>query len=213
MQDNYIEFQWRHEPTTQSHRYIVPHILSMLRASAVPLNARILDAGCGGGGLVHALYMHGYHSLWGIDASESGIQLAQSHFPRIAERYCRHNVYTANLPIQLPSAYDVIISMEVIEHLYSPTQYIQNIYSWLNDKGYLLITTPYHGYLKNVAIAVAHQYDRHCNPLHEGGHIKFFSYKTLTALLLREGFAIEQFQGCGRMPFLWKSMILLARKR
>jgi 2-polyprenyl-6-hydroxyphenyl methylase/3-demethylubiquinone-9 3-methyltransferase len=36
------------------------------------------------------------------------------------------------------------------------------------------VTTPYHGYVKNLALAVTGQLDRHWQPWRDGGHIKFF---------------------------------------
>jgi 2-polyprenyl-6-hydroxyphenyl methylase/3-demethylubiquinone-9 3-methyltransferase len=102
--------------------------------------------------------------------------------------------------------------MEVIEHLYSPEKYIQNIHRWLKENGILIITTPYHGYLKNLVIALLNKFDTHFNPLWEGGHIKFFSKKSLIELLMKNKFDILKFRGAGRLPFLWKSMIIVSRK-
>ena len=50
-----------------------------------------------------------------------------------------------------------------------------------------MVTTPYNGYLKNVALAVSGSMDRHWTVLWDGGHIKFWSQKTLAALLLEHG--------------------------
>jgi len=43
-----------------------------------------------------------------------------------------------------------------------------------------------------------------------GGHIKFWSRATLTALLAEEGFTVAHFEGAGRLPYLWKSMVVVA---
>jgi hypothetical protein len=73
--------------------------------------------------------------------------------------------------------------------------------------GKLILTTPYNGYLKNLAIAVLGEMDRHVNPLRDGGHIKIFSVKTLSELLIAEGWSDLQFEFAGRSPYLWKSML------
>jgi hypothetical protein len=49
--------------------------------------------------------------------------------------------------------------------------------------------------------------DNHFHVLWDGGHIKFFSVKTLTALLKTEGFTDLHFNFAGRFPYLWKSML------
>lgn len=77
----------------------------------------------------------------------------------------------------------------------------------------MVITTPYHGYLKNLALSLLDKWDVHHTPLWHGGHIKFWSRATLTELLDRHGFDVVGFSGVGRVPYLWKSMVLVARKR
>ena len=55
--------------------------------------------------------------------------------------------------------------------------------------------------------------DSHFTALWDGGHIKFWSRRTLSLLLDECGFQIIDFEGAGRVPFLWKSMIVVATKR
>jgi hypothetical protein len=82
----------------------------------------------------------------------------------------------------------------------------------LKPGGYLVLSTPYHGYLKNLALSLTGKWDFHHSPLRDGGHIKFWSRKTLTELLETEGFHVTDFIGVGRIPYLWKSMVIVARK-
>lgn len=67
--------------------------------------------------------------------------------------------------------------------------------------------------LKNVATALADRFDGHYCPDSAGGHIKFFSRKTLSRLFETTGVDVLEFAGCGRLPFLWKSMVLVGRRR
>ncbi len=82
----------------------------------------------------------------------------------------------------------------------------------LRPGGLLIVTTPYHGWLKNVAVAASGKFDKHSEALIEGGHIKFFSRDSLERMLRGCGFEPVRFKGVGRAPYLWKSMILAARK-
>jgi len=77
--------------------------------------------------------------------------------------------------------------------------------------GEMIISTPYHGYLKNLALAITGKMDSHFTVLWDGGHIKFWSVKTLTKLLNEFGFEVVEFRGSGRLPYLWKSMFVRAR--
>ena len=105
---------------------------------------------------------------------------------------------------------DVVVSSEVIEHLYSPQRFLVNVGLTLRSGGSIVLTTPYHGYLKNLALSLANAWDKHHTVAWEGGHIKFFSEKTLTAMLREAGYEQVVFSNAGRMLWLWKSMVCRA---
>jgi 2-polyprenyl-6-hydroxyphenyl methylase/3-demethylubiquinone-9 3-methyltransferase len=212
MQYKYVEYKWE-RPETCAHNYIVPVIMKIIREIRLPSHVKILDAGCGGGSLVHTLHNHlGFKNVYGFDASESGISLGKNSFPELAENFFIHNACEVKLPSTAPQSYDLVISMEVVEHLYDPKTYLRNIYIWLKKGGFLILTIPYHGYIKNLSIAILNKFDRHFDPLSEGGHIKFFSKKMLYSLLKDSGFKPMKFYGSGRLPYLWKSMVIAAQK-
>lgn len=73
--------------------------------------------------------------------------------------------------------FDVVISTEVIEHLYAPRSYMKMIKNILPNNGVVIISTPYHGYLKNLVMALTNKMDNHFTVLWDGGHIKFWSRK------------------------------------
>lgn len=75
-----------------------------------------------------------------------------------------------------------------------------------------IISTPYHGYWKNLALALSGKMDAHFTALWDHGHIKFWSIDTLRRLLQEAGFAEIRFLRVGRIPPLAKSMIAVARK-
>ena len=78
--------------------------------------------------------------------------------------------------------------------------------------GVALITTPYHGYWKNLALALTGTMDDHFTALWTHGHIKFWSRGTLGQLLDEAGFENIRFHRVGRIPPLAKSMIAVAEK-
>jgi len=107
---------------------------------------------------------------------------------------------------------DAVISTEVIEHLYDPQAFLRNAYTLLKPEGIFIVTTPYHGYLKNLMLALTGDMDRHFTVLWDHGHIKFWSRKTLEQALRETGFTPIEFTGAGRIPYLWKSMVIKAKK-
>ncbi|HKK16068.1 MAG TPA: methyltransferase domain-containing protein, partial [Gammaproteobacteria bacterium] len=86
------------------------------------------------------------------------------------------------------------------------------IYELLEPGGVAIISTPYHGYFKNLAISIFNKWDKHFSSLWDGGHIKFFSVKTLTLLLRETGFKNIRIYKAGRIPVLAKSMIAVVEK-
>jgi 2-polyprenyl-3-methyl-5-hydroxy-6-metoxy-1,4-benzoquinol methylase len=173
--------------------------------SQAPL--RLLDLGCGNGSLSHLLASKGY-AVVGIDDSCTGIQVAQISFPDCEFRQI--SVYDLG-EADLGELFDVIISVEVIEHLLYPKELIRAAKKHLKPEGCLIITTPYHGYWKNLALAITGKMDQHFGVNWDGGHIKFFSVKTLSQLLVDQGVTNLQFAFAGRIPYLWKSMLVAAK--
>jgi 2-polyprenyl-6-hydroxyphenyl methylase/3-demethylubiquinone-9 3-methyltransferase len=104
------------------------------------------------------------------------------------------------------------LSLEVVEHLYSPRKWASTMFDLLEKNGTAIISTPYHGYLKNLTMAVTGKMDAHFTALWDHGHIKFWSQKTLKTLLLEAGFVNLSFHRVGRIAPLAKSMIVIAKK-
>jgi 2-polyprenyl-3-methyl-5-hydroxy-6-metoxy-1,4-benzoquinol methylase len=168
----------------------------------------VLDIGCGNGSLAKYLANSIDIKIVGIDPSESGIENARKILPQ-NKFYCM-GIYDDPGKIE-NEKFDAIISTEVIEHLFYPRVLLQFAKSKLKNNGLLIISTPYHGYLKNVILSLLGKWDIHHNPLWDGGHIKYWSKNTLSQLLSEEGFIVDKFVGCGRIPYVWKSMLLVSR--
>jgi 2-polyprenyl-6-hydroxyphenyl methylase/3-demethylubiquinone-9 3-methyltransferase len=89
---------------------------------------------------------------------------------------------------------------------------MKTMYDLLEPGGIGVISTPYHGYIKNLLIALTGKYDRHWSPLWDGGHIKFWSQKTLGRLFEETGFSVLEYIRVGRLPVIAKSIIAVVRK-
>jgi len=165
----------------------------------------ICDLGCGNGHISGRLAALGYH-VTGVDASASGIQIAQRAYTGVE---FVHALIDRDLKL---GQFDLVISSDVIEHLYRPSDLLEAAASQLKPGGQILLGTPYHGYLKNLVLAATGKMDAHFSALHDGGHIKFFSVNTLSKLMRAHGFDDLSFTFYGRAPWLWKNMICHARK-
>ena len=201
---NYIDYGWK-EGETSAHSYLYPTLRDML---AQHKSKRILDVGCGNGSVACRLIQEGY-DVYGIDASITGINYCSKKYP---ERFFVQDISSEQLPDSLAVLrFDVVISTEVIEHIYAPRSYMRLIKNALSPRGIVIVSTPYHGYLKNLVMALLNRLDGHFTVLWDGGHIKFWSKRTLSMLLEESGSSVMQFRGSGRIPLLWKSMFISAQ--
>lgn len=205
MQENTVAtYGWTDGDALQSQDYLARPIQETL----VRLGAhKVLDLGCGNGAMANWLQGQGF-DVCGCDQDEAGIRMATAHSK--GARFQRIGVYDD--PDGLSERnFDAVYSTEVIEHLFQPHRLPLFAHRALKPGGYLIISTPYHGYLKNLLIALFDKWDSHHTPLWDGGHIKFWSRRTLTTLLEANGFQVTGFMGAGRVYGLWKSMIIVAR--
>lgn len=207
MAENLVEqYGWGRE-VPHSFQFIEPNVVRVLERLSV---RRVLDIGSGNGVLCAVLASKGYDMV-GIEYDEGGVAMAKSSYPGLPfYRFGVQGNPSALLALEKP--FDVVISTEVIEHLFSPHLLPQYASAVLKQNGYLIVSTPYHGYLKNLALSLFDAWDKHHTSLWCGGHVKFWSKKTLTTLLEGNGFGVVGFSGVGRLPFLWRSMILVAQK-
>jgi 2-polyprenyl-3-methyl-5-hydroxy-6-metoxy-1,4-benzoquinol methylase len=192
-----------------SHAYLLPCVESVLKSffRDNTFHRSVFDLGCGNGSVAAWLNQHGY-DVCGIDPSPEGIALAKRAYP--------------HLRLESGSGYDdlasrfgtfpAVVSLEVIEHVYDPRRFARTAFDLVAPGGIALFTTPFHGYLKNVAIAITGNFDRHVNPLWDHGHIKFWSERTLSQLLSEKGFEQIRFERTGRVPVLAKSLVAVAKK-
>jgi 2-polyprenyl-3-methyl-5-hydroxy-6-metoxy-1,4-benzoquinol methylase len=191
-----------------SHSYLKPIVDQFVED--VPLHSVILDMGCGNGSFL-SLYRDRGWLLHGTDFSTTGIEIAKNNYPDIHFILGDSQTSTEDL-IKQVGLVDLVISTEVIEHLYDPKAFLRTAYSVLKPGGLFVVTTPYHGYLKNLALAVTGSMDKHFTVLWDHGHIKFWSAKTLSKALEEAGFRDIRFKGAGRLPYMWKSMAIACRR-
>ncbi len=101
-------------------------------------NLEILDIGCGGGLLTEPMYRLG-GKLTGIDASKKNIEIAKIH----AKKNNLKINYVCSSPENFYSnkKYDVILNMEIVEHVSDLNLFIRSSSSLLKKNGIMFIAT------------------------------------------------------------------------
>jgi 2-polyprenyl-6-hydroxyphenyl methylase/3-demethylubiquinone-9 3-methyltransferase len=190
---------------TPYNAYLLPTVERFL---GPPAGRSLFEIGFGNGAVADHLARKGFH-VAGIEPSRDGLALARSSYPGLTR--LEHGTVYEPLAARFGS-FDAVISLEVVEHLYYPRKLPEAAFSLLKPGGVLVISTIYHGYLKNIALALLGRFDRHVDPLWDHGHIKFFSPRTLTRLIAEAGFEDMTVRRPDLVPQFACSMIACARK-
>ncbi len=101
-------------------------------------NLDILDIGCGGGLLTEPISRLG-GNLTGIDASEKNIKIAKLH----AKKSKLNIKYICGSPerIKAKKKYDVILNMEIVEHVQDLNLFIKSSSELLKKNGIMFVAT------------------------------------------------------------------------
>lgn len=149
----------------------------------------VLDAGCAMGHLVAALRDRGIEA-YGVDISEYAISKVREDI----RPFCKVGSLTEPLPAGLPDRYDLVVTVEVLEHLYEDEgrQAIRNICR-LTDK--VLFTSTPDDFTEPTHVNVQ-QREYWCRVFFENGFVDDLNYRprylTSHALLFRRSANIER---------------------
>jgi 2-polyprenyl-6-hydroxyphenyl methylase/3-demethylubiquinone-9 3-methyltransferase len=194
------EYEWTTAGHAEAHTYLLPPVLELLRHHGAH---KVLDLGCGNGSMSAAINARGF-AVTGVDYSASGVAAARLSFPAL---HFEQQDLSEPLPAEYEDAYDAVVSTEVIEHMLLPRRLVANALFALRPGGLLVVSTPFHGYIKNLTIALLNGFDAHWHPMRDFGHIKFFSKATLRSMLAECELAHLQIRMAGRFYPLSKSML------
>ncbi len=201
-------YRYKDSELNAAHDILLPAVFRILQTLSLGVDSRrLFELGCGNGSVANELSRRDW-DVTGVDASTEGIRQARAAYP--------------NLKLFEGSAYDdlagsygrfpVVLSLEVVEHVYAPRDYAHTVFELLEPGGAAIISTPYHGYWKNLVMALTGKMDAHFTALWDHGHIKFWSISTFGELLRESGFSDIRFERVGRIPPLAKSMVAVARR-
>ena len=107
--------------------------------SQIPLDKlNILDVGCGGGLLCEPLTRLGA-TVTGIDASVNNIESAKLHAKEMNLNI--NYIHAAPEELKLRDKFDVVLNMEVVEHVANLDLFIQNCSKLLKKDGIMFVAT------------------------------------------------------------------------
>jgi 2-polyprenyl-3-methyl-5-hydroxy-6-metoxy-1,4-benzoquinol methylase len=164
-----------------------PHVIDRVLQQVPDREARILDLGCGSGSMLGRLARLGYRRLHGIDISLPAE-------PTVGVSFSEADLDSPVLPFEAESL-DLVLCVEVIEHMENPGHLLKEIARVLHPCGRLLITTPnvhsIEARLRLLLLGELKQFDRIGDPT----HIAPIFNHPFALLLHRHGLQAEQSWG------------------
>lgn len=138
----------------------------------------------------------------GIDVDDAELAKAKT----LGVTTIKHDLNTA-IPVESES-FDNIICIEVLEHVFNFQNVLNEAYRILKPGGTFVVGVPYHGTLKNLAVALTAFEHHYIDTL----HVKFYTPSRLRRALKEAGFKIVEESRFGRVPYMWRVMLFVCKK-
>ncbi|WP_439817676.1 bifunctional 2-polyprenyl-6-hydroxyphenol methylase/3-demethylubiquinol 3-O-methyltransferase UbiG [Zavarzinia sp. CC-PAN008] len=165
-------------------------------AGLLPLGGlRLLDVGCGAGLVAEAMVRLGAE-VTGVDAAERNIQVARRH----AASGGLDIAYRQALAEDVDGTFDIVLSLEVVEHVADLTQFLGALGRCVAPGGVLVIGTLNRTLRSFVKAIVGAEYVMRWLPRGTHDWRKFVRPQELEAGLGRHGFSVLERTGVGFNP-------------
>jgi 2-polyprenyl-3-methyl-5-hydroxy-6-metoxy-1,4-benzoquinol methylase len=149
--------------------------------------SRVLDVGCGYGGLGRSLVARGKVQVFGVEINPAAS-------PNLQGVYTAHwiaDVEQFSLPSNIED-FDCIIFADVLEHLRDPWGTLSRYLQWLKPGGYVVASIPN---VRNIALLynliVRGRWRYEDSGLLDRTHIRFFTRKEIMGLFSTAGLYVE----------------------
>ena len=179
---------------------------------------KILDIGCGGGLISEPMSRLGA-KVTGIDASGKNIKVANVHAKKNKLNINYLNTVPENL--KLKNEFDIILNLEVVEHVENLDLYLSSCFGLLKKDGIMFTATINRTMTSYVKAIVGAEYVLRWLPIGTHDWNKFVKPEELERKLIDLGFSITDLTGLNYNPIFqeWKktkdvsvNYIILAKK-
>jgi len=163
----------------------------------------ILDIGCGGGLISEPMSRLGA-KVTGIDASEKNINIARLHSEKNGLKINYLN--TSPEKFNEFEKYDVILNLEIVEHVDNVNFYIKSCHKLLKKNGLMFTATLNRSLTSYVKAIIGAEYILRWLPIGTHDWNKFIKPEELENFLSKEKFSTLEIKGLQFNPFIkkWK---------
>jgi 2-polyprenyl-6-hydroxyphenyl methylase/3-demethylubiquinone-9 3-methyltransferase len=176
-------------------RYIKENIINnfKLKAKKKPLDKiNILDIGCGGGLLSEPMSKLGAN-VTGIDASSKNIEIAKLHAKK--NKLKINYLCTSPEKLKINKKFDVILNMEIIEHVEDINFFINSCSKLLKKNGLMFVATLNKTFKSYVFAIIGAEYVLRWLPIGTHDWEKFVRPDDLKKILSKNNLKLEKLNG------------------
>ena len=151
-----------------------------------------MDIGCGGGLLCEPLKKLGA-SVTGIDASKNNIEAAKLHAKKMNLKI--NYIHCSPENLKFKKKFDVILNMEVIEHVSNVDLFVQNCSTLIEKKGIMFVATINKNLKSYLFAIIGAEYILKWLPIGTHDWNKFLTPQELEAIVTRNNFITDEVFG------------------
>ena len=200
----YHEALWEGVPEGQEPPHMAARLAFLLEHA--PAGARVLDVGCAEGRFTSELARAGREAV-GIDVAAEPLRRARERDPGIDVRLVDPR---GSWPFADVS-FDVVWAGEVIEHVADTAGWLSEVRRVLRSGGALVLSTPAHERLTRLALGLrGRAFEARLDP--RSDHLRFYTRRTLVALLEDFGFEEIRTRALGGLPGARRVQLAAARR-
>lgn len=165
---------------------ICEHFLKDPQSPSSLTGLSIADIGCGGGLVAEPLARLG-GTITGIDASEKNIAIAQTH-AKGSDLSIDYQATTAEALASQGKQYDVVLALEIIEHVADVPAFLDAISALVRPSGILIVTTLNRTFKSYALAIVGAEYIMRWLPIGTHSWKKFLRPSEIVMPMQRRGF-------------------------
>ncbi len=157
-------------------------------------NFNMLDLGCGNGEFSEIAREQFNAKVFCTDYSENHLGVVRDKGFEAIKCDFDHQEDVERLNNTFTNQFDVIVSFEVIEHIFDVDAFLATAHNLLKTNGCLIISTPNYSYITYRLYSIL----RGNIPVSEGHHIRFFNQRRLKQTLVLNGFTLIEDYSFGK---------------
>ncbi len=186
------------EPKHNYYTHIRRDILPFINQSQYN---NVLEIGCGQGLTLKYLQDHDLaQTTYGIELDPHQSQIAQHNVDHIIQG----DIETLPLPI---TKFDLILLLDVLEHLHNPQQLLTKLKSHLTRQGIILISVPNIQHISVLKQLLTGRWDYTNSGIMDRTHVHLFTRKTIIEMITQTGYQIQDIRYNGGFLPGYKSLL------